>query len=339
MRIKLLIATCETDYAQHLSNHLSKHYADSIIVCMCRSQECLKAALKSQKFDVALFENGMFENEDISLVSLPLMLITEDKRQIVEEESKVIIKYQRISSIVAEIMAKCAKISKYIRGISAIRANITAVWSPAGGVGKTTVALSYAAKKVSEGKQVLYLNLESFSSVPAYFSETGRSISAVFEMLGDGEGNIKMLIRGICQQDSGVGVAYFCRPENFDDMYALSAENIAELTSVCASVTEELVIDMSCVCDWRARKVFEHADKILLVSDTTATAKVKLSQFLSQHNVFESIKEKVVFIGNKGALIAKQTSGTIINLPFVKASDPKAVYKTLSGSLDSVDMS
>jgi len=334
MRIKLLVATCETDYAQHLSNHLSKHYADSIVVCMCRSRECLSEVLKTQKFDVALFEKDMFEDEDISLVNLPLMLTTEEERQIAQDQSKLIIKYQRISLIVAEIMSKCAKLSKYVKGLSNFRANITAVWSPAGGVGKTTVALSYAAKKVSEGKQVLYLNLESFSSVPAYFSETGRSISAVFEMLGDGEGNIKMLIRGICQQDSGVGVAYFCRPENFDDMYALSAENIGELTSVCASVTEELVIDMSCACDWRARKVFEHADKVLLVSDTTTTAKVKLSQFISQHNVFEGIKEKVVFVANKGAVIAQQTPEKIMNLPLVKATDPKAVYKTLSGSLE-----
>ena len=334
MRIKLLVATYEADYAQHLSNHISKHYADSIIVYMCKTENSLSEALKAQKFDVALFENEIFENEDISSVDMPLILTTEAEMYGIKDETKAIIKYQRISSIVSEIMTKCAKISKYIMGINSLRANITAVWSPAGGVGKTTVALSYAAKKVAEGKQVLYLNLEPFSSVPAYFSENGKSISTVFEMLGEGEGNIKMLIRGICQQDSGVGVAYFCHPENFDDMYALSAENIKELTSVCASVTEELVIDMSCVCDWRTRKVFESADKILLVADTTMVAKVKLSQFLSQHNVFESIKEKVVFIANKGAVVAKQVSGTIISLPLVNASDPKAVYKTLSGSLD-----
>ena len=334
MRIKLLIATYEADYAQHLSKHLSKHYADSIIVCMCQTQECLSQALKAQRFDVALFEDGIFENEGINSVDLPLMLVTEEEQHQDQGESKTIIKYQRISSIVSIIMSKCAKISKYIRGISTHRANITAIWSPAGGVGKTTVALSYAAKKVSEGKQVLYLNLEPFSSVPAYFSETGESISAVFEMLGESEGNIKMLIRGICQQDSGVGVAYFCRPENFDDMYALSAENIEELTSVCASVTEELVIDMSCVCDWRARKVFEQADKILLVTDTTITAKVKVAQFFSQHNVFESVKEKLTFIANKGAVITEQDPIMVTSLPLVKASDPKAVYKVLSRSLE-----
>ncbi|MCL2201722.1 MAG: hypothetical protein FWB75_07130, partial [Oscillospiraceae bacterium] len=200
--------------------------------------------------------------------------------------------------------------------------------------GKTTVALSYAAQKVAEGKQVLYLNLESFSSVPAYFAQTGKSISAVFEMLENSDGNVKMLIRGICQQDSGVGMAYFCRPENFDDMYALSAENIAELTSVCAGVTEELVIDMSCVCDRRTRKVFELADKVLLVTDPTATAQVKLSQFSTQHTVFESIKDKVVLVANKGAELGCEIAQAVWKLPFVQSANHTAVYKALSGSFE-----
>jgi hypothetical protein len=153
-------------------------------------------------------------------------------------------------------------------------------------------------------------------------------------MLENSEGNVRMLIRGIRQQDSGVGVAYFRRPDNFDDMYALTAENIAELTIVCAGVTEELVIDMSCVCDWRTRKVFELAEKVLIVTDPTSTAEVKLSQFASQHTVFDSIKDKAVLIANKGASVSTTLTESVIPLPLVQSADPAAVYKTLSGKFE-----
>jgi len=337
MRIKLVIASDDADYAKHLSDYISRQYSDTIAVTLCMTRHRFQALLETQRFDVALIDPQLAEGLDLSSIGLPLVLEESNSH---EEHNRTgistITKYQRISAMVSEFLCGCAKASKYGAGANSEQACITAVWSPAGGVGKTTVALSYAAKKVSEGKQVLYLNLEPFSSVPAYFAQSGKSISAAFEMLGNGEGNVRMLIRGICQQDRGAGVAYFCRPENFDDMYALSAENIAELTTVCAGVTDELVIDMSCVCDWRTRKVFDLADRIFLVTDQSAASEVKIAQFTSQHNVFDSIKDKLVLIANKGASVSTRISGTIHNLPLVSSVDSTEVYKALSGSMELV---
>jgi len=337
MRIKLLIATEDAGYAEHLSSNVSQNYSDAIAVSVCQSKECLLELLSTQKYEAALLESDLIKNTDLSAVTLPLILAADEEKEgqlDAAEEIGEVIKYQRISSLIADVMARYAKVSKLGRKADIEHACITAVWSPAGGVGKTTVALSYAAKKASEGKQVLYLNLESFSSIPAYFCETGKSISSVFEMLETNEGDIKMLIRGICRRDGGAGVSYFCMPENFDDMCALSAENIAELTTVCAGVTEELVIDMSCVCDRKTRKVFELADKVLLVTDHTTTAELKLFQFASQHTVLESIKEKALLVANKGANSSQKIVSEALCLPLVKSSDPASVYKALSGSFE-----
>jgi MinD-like ATPase involved in chromosome partitioning or flagellar assembly len=151
-------------------------------------------------------------------------------------------------------------------------------------------------------------------------------------MLDNREGNVKMLIRGIRQQDNGVGFAYLCRPDNYDDMYILSAENMAVLIESCAEVTDELVIDMSCVCDRRTRRVFELADRVLLVTDPTSTAQTKLSQFTFQHNVFERISAKATLVANKGAEAGKPPISAVIRLPLVQSANASAVYRTLSAS-------
>jgi len=205
------------------------------------------------------------------------------------------------------------------------------VWSPAGGVGKTAVALAYAARRVSEGKQAMYLNLESFSSTPLYFQESGKSISAIFEMLENSEGNVGMLIRGIRRYDRGTGVAYFCRPDNYDDMNILAAENIITLMDACAGVTEELVVDMPCFCDERTQQIFTRADRVFLVTDTTDTAQIKLSQFASQHHAFERIKDKAVLVANKGAVASDLLKDAAISLPLVQSAEASAVFVTLSG--------
>lgn len=340
MRIKLAIATSETDYSEHLSSYISQHYSDIMDVIVCSTSNSLDDALAHHKFDAALLEQSfIFEatEADLRVITLPLVLIgdtEEDTKPILE--LKGIRKYQRISSIVADLFEHLAKISKHSRNLISGKANITAFWSPSGGVGKTAVALAYAIRKSAEARQVLYLNLETFSSVPAYFYESGKSISTVFEMLESDEGDIKMIIRSICKQDQSVGVSYFCKPENFDDMHTLSADNIAELTSGCAGITEELVIDMSCACDWKARKIFELADQIMIVTDPSVTSEVKLLQFISQHNVFESISEKLTIIANKGAATEKVNDNAILHLPLITSNDPMEVCKMLSLSFEDI---
>ena len=330
MRVKLLIASDDADYSEHISGYISEHHTDVIDVTVCSSVERLKELLRIQNFDAALLEASQIGGIDLCAIMLPMLLWTDDVcAEVAPAELKKINKYQRISAITASVLENCAIASPYLRDPDTGKARITAVWSPAGGVGKTSVALAFAASKVSENKNVLYLNLESFSSVPVYFSETGKGISAVFEMLENSECNVKMLIQSINRQDRG-GISYFCRPDNFDDLNILSVENIGVLTNACAGVSDELIIDLSCACDERTRQVFSIADKVLLVIDQTNMAKNKLSQFVYQHDMFDLIKNKAALVINKSATIDEQITDEVIALPMVQSADPLSVYKTLS---------
>ena len=335
LRVKLLIATFDNEYAGHLSDSISEHHADAIEVSVCGTPDRLRELLTVRKFDAALLEAPFIEGTDLSSIHLPILLWAEDEDAAkVPGEIKRLRKYQRISTVVASVLEHYAKVTPDGHGSDSAKAQITAVWSPAGGVGKTTVALACAARKASDGKQALYLNLESFSSIPTYFAEAGKSISAVFELLENRVGNVQTLIRAIRRQDNGAGIAYFCKPDNFDDMNILSAENVSALVSACAGVTEELVIDMSCVCDERTRRVFELADRILIVTDTSGVAQFKLSQFTTQHNVFARIKSKMALVANKGANVGESQIDVVIRLPHVQSTNASVVYKTLSGCLE-----
>jgi Mrp family chromosome partitioning ATPase len=331
MKTNLLICTADRAYAEHLSKHLSERHADALEVCVCFEPECLHDTIKSQVFDAALLDPGIAIGAELRSIHLPLIIWSDEAgADEAPTEYKKVRKYQRISSIVGEILTGCAEVSSDGRVEDVERARVTAVWSPAGGVGKTTVALAYAAKKVADGKETLYLNMEHFSSVPAYFQESGTSISSVFEMLENGRGNIKMLIRAIRRQDNGEGIGYLCRPENYDDMNILSAEDAAALLRACCGVADELVIDMPSVCDARTRKMFEIADRIYIVTDATAAARTKMSQFIAQHNVYGAIRAKSAVVANRGATVPDTPSSEIVALPHVASSDASAVYKSLA---------
>ena len=329
MRIKLLIATGDADYAEHLSDTLAEKHGESFEVSVCTSASGLRGLLTANKYDSVLLEGDFLSSAQLSAIRLPLLLIDESGAVADgDADMRKIMKYQRISSLAGKILEYFAEVSVGMSGFGAKRARITAVWSPAGGTGKTTVALSYAASRVSAGKQAVYLNLESFASTSVYFSGAGPSISKLFEKL---ESNAHMFQKGIRQLDAGTGLAYFCAPENYDDVNVLSAEDMESLIQACAEDTDELIVDLSSQCDRRNQAALCLADTVLLVCDPSATSQVKLRQFIHQHSVFGQIRANAVLVNNKGARFAEPDLQKTISLPAVNATDPGAVFKTLSG--------
>ena len=330
MKMNLLIASDDKEYSEHLSKTLLKSFSDVVVVSVCSSQKRLKEMLKEQKYDTALLEVSFCKDLGTNDIQLPFVLWTEDAKNHIPEDFVKIRKYQRISLMFEDVLENYAKVSTNTRGIDVKKANITAVWSPSGGVGKTTVALALAAFEASQDKQAMYLNLESFSSASGYFDTSGKSISTIFELIETSGGNINILMQSILRRDSASNISYFCCPDNFDDMNILSTQHISSLIAACSELADELIIDMSCLCDERARYVFEVADRIFLVSDNTNTAQVKLEHFMNRHNLFSQIKDKVYFVANKGAKLGKLSTKEMISLPLVESSDERKIYKVLS---------
>lgn len=330
MKIKLLIVTDDIDYGEHLSNVLSEKHADVFEVGICSSVEHLKGSLGERKTDILLIEPGFISHINPSLAHMIFVLF--DGSMILPDNCKDLIKihkYQRISSMVGNILENCAGINENISGIGSNKAHIVVVWSPHGGVGKTTVSLAYAIRKVMDGKNVVYLDLENFSSVGTYFSNNGKSISTVFDKLNS---NLEIFLKGIRQKDNISGIEYFCGPENFEDINILTADEIEILVNACAFGIDELVVDLSSQCDEKIQKIFKIADKVLIVCDPTSTSSLKLEQFINQYSVLQTIKEKSVLVNNKGANIIEKDIDKVVSLPFVKSADPISVYKALSGN-------
>jgi len=327
MKVKMLVASDDIRYSMKLSEQISKNHSDTLEVFVCSNPDMLKETISQSKVEIALIDQ-VFVNfiEEIE-VALPLILQSEMQADEAPGELTRIEKYGRVSTIVADILETYSKVSKKAIAGTVKAAKITAVWSPAGGVGKTTVALAAATAAAQKGKSVFYLNLETFSSIPVFFDEGRKSISSVFEMIESGEGDVKMLISGISAEEGGI--TYLGKPGNYDDVNILSAENIEELIISSGALTEELIIDISLPCDGRTKKVFEMAGRVLLVTDKSATAKAKVSQFITQNNVFDSIREKTTLVANEGAL-AEEFTQSVNSLPQIAATSEALVYKELS---------
>ena len=329
MKIQLLVAISDKDYTAHLSRVLTEKNMDLFEVSVCSKPDLLGELLSHRSYDAALLDTEMVERADLSAIRLPL-LVWDGTSQLPERAESLhkVRKYQRISSISSEVVQEYAARCQTQEGFNDGKAHMTVVWSPAGGSGKTTVALACAARYVADGRKTLYLDLEPFSATPAFFQEPGKSISHVFERLN---GDVSLLIQSIRTEDVGTGISYFGRPQNYDDLNVLTSAELNGLLAGCASVADELVVDLGSSCSPAAVQVLDTADSVLLVADSSAVCASKCEQFRTQHNVYDRISEKLTVVANCGARNVAKESEKLLSLPKVDSTDPAVVYKTLSG--------
>jgi len=326
-KIQFLIACSDTDYTEHLSRVIAKRYSEEILVVISTNPERFRALAESQDFDIALIEPKMLSGVNLNKILLPLILHdTSIPENDDGSELERINKYQRISNLLSSAIERYSNIT-VSRGGDGKRARLTCVWSPAGGCGKTTVALAYAANLIASGLKTMYLDLEPFSSSPIYFAETGKGMSTVLEKL---DTNVEVLIQGIRQQDSTSGIYFLGRPDNYDDLSILTLDDVKTLIEGCAAGVDELVVDMGSDCSQINRFLMEQSDSVMLVSDNSQACLTKCGQFCTQSTTYQRIAEKLTVVSNKGGHKTPVQGVKAINLPLVQSSDPIVVYKTLS---------
>lgn len=328
MKVRILIALSDNDYLERLSRVMSEKYANLLEITVCSGEDSLRRLLQHDREDVALVDPELASSLDMDAVRMPILLwdgMTDISAM--DKSLRIIKKYQRVSSIIAAVLEHYSTLPNN-DPVLEDGAEIITVWSPAGGCGKTTVAMAYAAQAASGGGKVIYLDLEPFSSVDVYFPAGGKSISSVFERL---DANPELLLQSVQQKDSGSGICYFSKPDNYDDINELTADDLKTLVNACAQICDTLVVDYSGPCNERAKALFAAARKVLLVVDGAAAGQKKWAQFCLQHSVFESIREKAVLVKNRGAAKtpANGVPSTVL-LPVVQSADPAVVYKTLS---------
>lgn len=328
MKIRLIVATNDAIYAEKFYNGAMQQ-RDDVDVSICTDYAKLDAIMSTSFYDVCMIESDGANFVDRNKAKLWLLLRDDHKDTGSNfSELQYVEKYQRISTLLSQVIGLYAQIAPEA-AVPGKNGKITVVWSPAGGVGKTTLALAKAAGAAREKKKVRYLNLESFCGTPVLFQEPGNSLSAVFEEMFE---NVALQIQGLQSIDRSTGMSYFGQPANYDDLNMLTCEETGLLIKAAQCDVDELIIDLSSICDKKTVETFEIADQIVLVTDNSRIAQCKLQQFMTQNNVYRKFMNKMMLIANKGATVSAAQEISMIRLPLIQSTDPIAVYTKLAAN-------
>lgn len=299
MNISIAVADSNRDYIERLSEGLQKY--EELTIHVYTNGQKLQAAIDSGNFDIVLFDPDISEDRlSFSNVRFPVYLYSDESRNrgIYADFAKVV-KYQRISGIYKDIIREYADKAGYSAEFDhSQNTSVIAVYSPAGGSGKTTLALAMASRFSGLGKKALFVSAEQLSSSFYVNPKQEEGMTALVESASDENVNFGLKAKGTMKQGLN-GMLYV---EGFERIVDYDAVTGAEMGDALDKIRrcglcDVMVVDMESNLDPIGRAILELADHIVLVEKPGELAAVKMKLFAGQA-LMNEYRRKMVKICN-----------------------------------------
>lgn len=300
MLIKIAIADDDNEYAKRLMYGLEKY--NNLNISLYTEAKSLEKALQTKKFDILLFSPHAFTGQISTPKNTAAVLLADGAEAIPDacRNYAKIKKYQQISGIYQEMLDLYAEVCGNIGIIGTNRTKKILFYSPIGGSGKTTLALSAAVRLAKGGHSVLYVNLEELASDACYLPQSGKGLSELLARL-DSDINFSLKLQGLANTKME-NFFYLNHFESPNDIYEMKDEELDKLISTIATTNlyEYLIIDTGTSLNSKMMVLFECADKIVLVDKTDEAAKAKMQCFLSQLHIVNEYADRMLRVINFG---------------------------------------
>lgn len=291
MAKRLVIAEENEVYCNRLKCYLEKHYKEEYEMAFFREKKDFLEYVSNQKCEIALFST-VFYDETIHLknILLPIVLLEEDEEKPSIHKLKwTIPKYMRISKLMKYIKEQYEEVERN-------RPLIYSFYSPAGGVGQTTIAIGMALSYLNIGRKVLYINLEELDSTGLYFGKRSGSLSEHLP-INELPSEVHFLAQYI-KKDINTGILYWVKNE----METLEVNAMQEAIEkiIEYELANVIVLDLAHHYDLEKSSYFKIADSIVLVRNNQIQAKYKMKQMLEHKKLEDDLKDKLRLVINQG---------------------------------------
>ncbi|MCD7751932.1 MAG: AAA family ATPase [Lachnospiraceae bacterium] len=298
MIISVAIADKNRDYASRLSEVLQQY--DNLDISVFTSAEKLEQALETNRYDIVLLDPDISaERLYLSNVRMTVCLYSEEAvNTALYADALMVSKYQRVSNIYKEMIKKFSEIAGYVPELGGNQVTrMIGVYSPAGGSGKTIVALAIAARMASLGKKVLYLSCEQLYSPEKIFPYREEGNTELVAAL-DGGAVFELKLQGLVKSGSN-NVSYI---EGFQRIVDYCDVDYEEMSAILKNIRktglfDEVVMDMGSTVDTLTKAVIAESDKLVIVNRPGTFAARKMELFSRQALIAEN-QAKLFLVNN-----------------------------------------
>lgn len=285
-KIVLLIVEGEQSYVECLVNYLLTEEADTFMVNSLTHWAAIEEFLEGEpQVDLVLTSSEFY----------PFLKERLKATYVLWGES--LSKYQTGEEIVRELLKIYASQKGDTRVFSEKRSKTKTIgiYSPLGGVGKTTLAVGLSRQLALGGYDVFYLNLEDVPVTEFYFMGSGDyNLSHVLYFLKEkGERLIWQIESAKCI-DTRYQIQYFLPPDSIEDWQNDVSEELALLLQLLKTQGKHdfLVVDFSTMINKNNLIGWQACDILILVLEPLVTSLKKMERFKQELRLFFTPEEK-----------------------------------------------
>lgn len=319
MRIKLAMLDMDSQYLERIVSIFGTKYADKIEIYSFTDQERAVNALEVNKIDI-LLASDVF---DVDVKVLPkrcgfAYLVESHDIETVKGEA-AISKFQKIDLIYKQILSIFSEHSSNISEIRMVddNCNLVIFSSPSGGTGTSSAAAACAVDAANRGKQVLYLNLETFGSAGLFFTAEGQfDLSDIIYSIKSKKVNMAMKIESCVRRDAA-GVYFFAPPKVALDLMEFSTEEMIDLIRYIrlSGKFQTIIVDIDFSLDAQKLKLFQMANHLVMVGDGSEPSNCKILRAYQAMKILDesmdsAMADNIVLIYNK---FSNKTGKTLEN--------------------------
>lgn len=292
--IRLIIADHNEAYVDKLMDFLSLEYKHRFILSAFTDDEALKDfLLKAEQVELLLISPEMITSTQICIENIPVVYLIEGKPDSSLSKYPQISKIQSGHTLVKEIIDAYAHLypESLLSNASSEGTQIVAVYSPIGGIGKTSIAVAMSIKASENGKRTLYLNLEHISSMDIYFEcKTQNSLSKLMYYFTEKNPNIAYRIESICAIDPKTKVNYFSPVKSLVDLNELSDQALLSLILNLKNHGnfDLIVLDLPSELTENRVKILSIISKLVVVGGYRPNEISKMNRFNNEVSIIES---------------------------------------------------
>ncbi|SHK19751.1 AAA domain-containing protein [Clostridium cavendishii DSM 21758] len=325
-KINLVIVDYDERYIKGVSTYFNNNYGDKFYITGFSNKEYAMDYLKSGKrIDIVLINKDLYFDEIKKYNIKSKVILGEAKEAGVFENYPLINKYTP-GSMLYEIIIK-AYAEQSPENLERVVSNHTStkiltVYSPIGGIGKTTLAVSLCKELASRGLDVLYLNLEDVQSTELYFNceeETG--LSDFIFAIKERNNNIRKKFVDFSLKDESSSIRYFSPTESILDIEDLDKDDIKFMLESLLDLKmfNYIIVDTSSKFNSQYKMILNSSNHIVFPIGKDSSSTIKTNIFLNNINNMD----------NYYILINKARTDVEYTIPSVIEREHKAIEQAI----------
>lgn len=304
MRKKLVLADEDEQYLKELRYEFMEKAPQLDLITFTQREKLCQYFEQGGVADILVVDE-VFAKERLVGQPLAVTRIALSSSMAPIEEFEVVKKYQRMDVLLDAILLKYAQDSGTldpVRGDS--NTKMAAFYSPAGGAGKTTLALSLAAAGARAGVRTLYLNLEEIDSVSDILGQTPGSLSDIFLALKTKGMQVGIKLKESIGREASAGFYYVSGVESISEYEEIDRGDIKGLVEAIRQLSsyDLVILDQASGFTGKTKQILEEADVIFMPVTADEGNVSKLHRFLEESNLhggYDSLFGKMKLIINK----------------------------------------